>query len=332
VLPILSQLRHWLNVTGQQAQTPVPYEVACTCGSLLRGFRQASYQVPKCTRCGRNVFILPLSPLPPVVPDNDPNPAVAPSMPKNRRNHRPLLAARLALALVSLALAGLVLLRVGNTRPGDLPAPADDLEDMRFHFQAGRQALADGNFQSAVQAFEIASAIRARHPAALPAEETRKLVQLHRQAALLADLLTESLEEILRRLDGLPEREGQAIIARHYRGKAVAFHSQVRRDASGRYQIDYRLFDGRQEARLDLGNLKLLQRLPLHEPQQLVFGARLAAVRREAVGGWVVSFEPDSGVLLTDPGAAAACCFQPGDAEQLQQVLRMQEAWAGELR
>jgi hypothetical protein len=62
----------------------------------------------------------------------------------------------------------------------------------------------------------------------------------------------------------------------------------------------------------------------------VLFGARLAGCFREAGGGWVIHFEPESGVLLTDPGAAASCCPAPPGRE-LEEVLRRQEEWLSDL-
>jgi hypothetical protein len=74
-----------------------------------------------------------------------------------------------------------------------------------------------------------------------------------------------------------------------------------------------------------------LQLVPLDPPPRLIFGGRLAGLAREAGGGWVVRFEPDSGVLLTDAAALAACSPVPPDADALQ-TLRRQEEWLRELR
>src|SRR3989442_1095881 len=149
-----------------------------------------------------------------------------------------------------------------------------------------------------------------RKKAPFPWEENQRLTALYRQAALLADLLTESLEEILNRIDGLEYKEGQSAFARRYRGKAVVFYATVRQDAAGRHQMDYRLLGPRRKAaRLELADLKLLHALPLQEPQLLLFGARLDKVSRDPAGAWAFSLEPESGILITHPGAAAACCF-----------------------
>src|SRR5437660_3973205 len=40
----------------------VSYLVTCSCGQVLSGRRQTSYQVVRCPRCGSDRFILPRSP------------------------------------------------------------------------------------------------------------------------------------------------------------------------------------------------------------------------------------------------------------------------------
>ncbi len=80
------------------------------------------------------------------------------------------------------------------------------------------------------------------------------------------------------------------------------------------------------EARVALEDVPLLKQLPLDPPRRWLFGARLASCQREEGGVWVLRFEPQSAVLLTDEGAAAVCCPGPMDAE-LRAVLRRQQEW-----
>jgi hypothetical protein len=81
-----------------------------------------------------------------------------------------------------------------------------------------------------------------------------------------------------------------------------------------------------ERAHLELGDLQLLERLPLTQAQRVVFGGRLAGVRREPGRGWVVRLEPDSGVLLTDLGALAACLPDP-DGPPVQALRDRQVEW-----
>jgi hypothetical protein len=214
---------------------------------------------------------------------------------------------------------------------GQPVSPPADRDSVRRHTTLGASYLDDGEFLSASQELDTALTLGAKLPEPLSNAEQRELDQLHRQATLLADLHTESLEEILRRLHGLPEREVQAAFERLSRGKALVFYTRVHRDATGRFEMDYRVLDEGKEARLEIGELKVLQDLPLRGPRLLLFGARLASIRRQANGSWVLFLDPSSGVLITHPGAASACCFQPPDREQLREVVTQQAQWVAEM-
>ncbi len=73
-------------------------------------------------------------------------------------------------------------------------------------------------------------------------------------------------------------------------------------------------------------DLDLLRRLPLGQPRHVIFGARLANVSRGAGGVWLIEFERDSGVLLTDEGAASIL-FPGAMDENVREVLREQSTW-----
>ena len=150
-----------------------------------------------------------------------------------------------------------------------------------------------------------------------------------RQAALLADLLSESLGDILRLATEVrDEEEWQAQFQKRYRGQAVIFDDVVRRDSAGSCSLAVlEIRDPRGEsAHIVLDDLNLIRGLPLDQPQRLLFGARLAAVVREPPGIWTIRFVPDSGVLLTSEVIAGTCCPQPLDAE-LRDLLHQQAQW-----
>lgn len=329
---VVARMEEWWKARRRPAGAPVPYEITCTCGQQASGYRQPRHQVVRCRACNREFFVLPQSPLPPVtgvLTNGQPAAPPVSSQPHLRIWLWPLAAAAGTAVVVILTLALVFFYPfLGRTsRPATaVTAPAD----LAGRIDAGRKALAEGKYQQAVKELEAARALRERHPQALSAAAGRQLNQLHRQAALLADLLTESLEEILRHAAGLEKGEWQEVFARRYQGKAFVFDAEVRRDAAGRYAMDYRLRAGDEPVRLELGELKLLRALPLDEPRRLLFGARLASARREERGAWVVRLDPDSGVLLTDPSEATACCANPPDAD-LREVLERQAAWIADL-
>jgi hypothetical protein len=213
--------------------------------------------------------------------------------------------------------------------------------DFDAQVQSGRKALAAGKFRLAADELQQAVGLLETHPERRRGAEGRDVTQLHRQAALLADLLTEPLGGILHSAKGMPEEEWEAQFASRYRGHAVIFDADVTRDGAGQYRLDYQLMtderrpapeEGRRDEpppRIEVGDLRLLAALPRDRPPRLLFGARLASVAREPPGVWVIRFEPDSGVLLTDPAVVAACCPPPVD-EDLLAVSRRQKAWLDE--
>jgi hypothetical protein len=196
----------------------------------------------------------------------------------------------------------------------------------------GENALHDGDFHSARKSLSKARELAGHSSHFLTKYERDRLQQLSKQAHLLADLLKEPLENMLHLLSQCKEQQREEVF-QDYWNKSVVFHATVWRDGTGRYHCDYHVLDGNEEARVEWGGLELLRDLPqLREPHQLLFGARLAGVRREPpAGNWVISFIPDSGVLITHPGAARACCFQPFDAGELEQVINKQADWVAEL-
>jgi hypothetical protein len=176
-----------------------------------------------------------------------------------------------------------------------------------------RKYLAEGSFRLAAE--QLAGPV----PTALK----RPWEQLRGEASLLADLLVEPLEDVVRHAARTAEqREWLADFPRRYQGKAVLFDMVVERLPSGEYQANYPLLLDARAVRLELGELLLLRKIPLEEPQRLVFGARLQSVRLEQPGPtWVVRFQPESGLLLTDPQAAARCC--PDSAAQVEKQGRL---------
>jgi hypothetical protein len=241
----------------------------------------------------------------------------------------PLLAALITLTVVVLGFA-LLLPSLGRHDTEPAPEPVR-VEAVRAHIQAGGKALAEGSFQLALEELNRAGHLRDANPGILPPDEDRQLSQLRREASLLASLLRNSLQEILHQAASVrQEQEWKAQFRDNYRGRSIIFDDVVRREPDGRcYLAVYDVRAGDLPVRLELGELTLLQALPLDPPQRLVFGARLASIAREPPGVWVVRFSPDSGVLLTDEEALAACSPAPLD-DELREVLGRQAEWAAE--
>ena len=194
----------------------------------------------------------------------------------------------------------------------------------------GTQLLSQGKFHQAISELDEALSLRGKQPEALSAADRKSLTQAHREAHLYADLLNESLEDILLQAAAEPDdREWQAVFADRYKGKSVIFFAGTRRDASERWGLDYDLFVRDKPARIDWGNLQLLRDLHLNQPQRLLLGVRLASVEPEVGGTWVVRLEPDSGVLITNADAITKVLSR--SLEGLDEVLKRQAGWVAEM-
>ncbi len=309
-MSLASGMRRWWGSARSGRAAGNRFAVACACGRETAGKRSLRHQVCRCPGCGQRVFVLPASPWTRPAPSRTAWWAV------------PLAVAIVTLGAVS---AGFLLLlpRLGRplVMPGGSPRP-----DFRAAAESGRRALADGNFFLAAR--EFASARGASRERATAAEQ-RGFEQLRRQAELLSLLHGRSLQEVLH--EAVPLRStdewAERFRAEHL-GRAVVFDDVVGRDAAGRPALTvYRVRAAGENARVALEDLRLLRGLPLEPPQRLLFGGRLAGLEREDGGGWAFRFEPDSGVFLTDAGAAAAC-LGPPDPDLLE-LLRRQERWVG---
>jgi len=296
------------------------YELTCPCGQAVTGQRQARHQVVSCPACARPVFVLPLSP----------REGTAGSYRMRRRWSElrawrgPLVAGGLTLGLL-LALFVLVLPMLG--RGGSDPGEPSVAEGTLGAMASARRALEAGRFHAALRELNAAIAQRDRRsgPGLSPAQH-RQLNQLQRQADLLTRLSPLSLQEVLARVAAVRDPEERAEQFKDHRGKTVIFDDAVTRDAEGRPAlVSYEVTVGDRPARLALEDLALLHDLPLEQSPRLIFGARLAGCERDEGGTWVVRFERDSAVLLTDL-AAAVVCTDPLEPE-LREVLDRQQGW-----
>ncbi len=297
--------------------------MVCACGRAAAGQRRRQHQVVACPACRQPLFILPRSPWP------DGHAGAADASPAPAGTRRRLWALPAAAGVAALVVMGALYLGLWpylTRTPPPASSPVSNTDFIREQMAAGAEALAAGNYRVARGRLALAVQLYEQHRGLPPAEQ-RRLVQLHRQADLLAGLLSLSPAEVLQQgLRVRDEEEWQAQFADH-RGRAVIFDDVVRRDAAGRPVLaTCTVAAGGVQARLALEDVGLLKRLPLDTPVRLLFGARLERCAREEGGVWVIHFQPDSGVLLTDPGAAAACCPAPlGD--DLLEVLKRQEEW-----
>lgn len=300
-------------------EVAVTYEVSCFCGKALRGQRQKTKQIVPCPSCGRKHFIFPNSPW------------LTSSMAVSRGQTVRVNLNHLLLAIVlgsSLAMVLLFfLVRPYLRRPEPLVSASATAPDCRSILAEGERQLRQGNVFLAVRELNAALEQRELYSDTLSREEHHRLVQLWRQADLLARLLDQPLEEVvLQAMQHRNEEEWRAKLE-HYRGRSIIFDDVLRRDVQDRPVLaSYVVRAGNIEARVALEDLTLLQKLPLEPPRRWLFGARLSDCRREEGGVWVLRFEPDSAVLLSDEIVASICCPLPLD-EMLLALLKRQDEW-----
>jgi hypothetical protein len=306
----------------------MPFTVLCRCGQALHGDRQRRSQVLPCPGCRRPVFIFPRSPFPdrpgqPATPTDNRSPSarIARWLTPWRR---PLVAGLITLLLLGL---GFWLLLPYLSRP--LPAAS---EDVQGPLDTARRALREGSFHRALELLDTAVRARDRRPDALTSEENHTLDRLHRQAQLLDRLLSRPLQDLLREAGSIRrEEEWQRHFEREYRGRTVIFDDEVGLDGGGRPELRfYEVRAGDETARVAVSDLTVLSHLPLQPPRRLLFGGRLASFARDEDGVWVIGFEPDSGVLLTDEDVLAAW-RPPLVNDELREVLNRQAIWLRDL-
>jgi hypothetical protein len=323
---LLAKFVRWWETPHRPPAAGVPYRVVCACGQVAAGSRQDTFQVIRCSACGAERFILPRSPLPPVAgPVRLSSPHASAAWFPPSRGLTFLAAGALALLVAAAALTWMLTARSPAEKSSASPDPAR-ARGPDASLDTARQLLGRGQLHQARAQAEAVLRFAAGRPGFLAADDRRAVEQVQREAALLAELSAESLEEILGHAAALPDEEWEATFRQRYQGKALVLDLEVVRNTEGRYRHGWRLFFPNGNASLELEGLQLLEGMPLETPRRLVLGARLGSARREPPGTWVVRLAPDSGVLLTDPGAAALCCPALGDAAA-RDVLERQRGW-----
>jgi hypothetical protein len=217
--------------------------------------------------------------------------------------------------------AGLVVLTVGyrlwRSRYQELPQVAE------LGRIEGLKALDEGRLDKAHQLLSNARrAVDALGGAVEGAEEIRHGAE---EAAILTNLVLQSLEAILEEAGRTEAQDWPSRFATYYKGKAVIIDAQILagpdRPGEGRYELDYRLLQDGEGARpIRVGRIDTtgFQLFHLAQPKvgdQARFGARLASFTfDEATEEWLVRFEPDSGVYMTHSRALERLGWPSPDA------------------
>jgi len=219
-----------------------------------------------CAGCGRPVFIFPAA-------ASVFGAGVAPKPPAWPLRARlwlvPTAAALLALVVVGLVIAAIF----RGHRPTDsVDANISEIRATNIltnRLAAARAALEDGSYRLARDELTIGRDLLSRHPRALSADQARQLARWRRQADLLADLLPESVAEIVAHSVGRAEKEWDSIFRERYAGKSLVLDTRVTRSAAGHYDVDYQLEAAGAVGAWDFERFRLFEVLPLQQPQRL---------------------------------------------------------------
>ncbi len=194
------------------------------------------------------------------------------------RQHRRALLVAGVLCVVALTVVG----QIRRRHRENLPQIAAE------NREAGIQALESGTFDVAkLKLRTAADALRS-----LNDPEAAETEQLAKEAAILADLVSTPLEQLVERVatQGGPES------FQVHQGRSVVFDAPV---AEGGRELDYRIVAGTRRGRVDLEGFHLLDGKKPGE--SVAFGARLKAIRLGNNGTWHILLEPNSGVYMSTP-------------------------------
>lgn len=315
-----------LSPSGPTSGERFAYVIACPCGTTPTGWRTASFQEIPCPQCGRRLIAFPAHPwlVGPGAASPSDRSAAEPVRRSEGRNSLlfwPVLAGASTLAL----LIGFYLVVLGPilSRNGKLPPVAPEDPEPADALVRARDLLGKGQFRRAVETLEALSE--------RPGIDKKSSVlrqQLHREAALLADLSAEPLEDLLLHAAATAPEEWKAESRRRYRGRAFVFQATFEKKAGG-WESDYPLVTERGEmVRILWDGLAAFDSLPGPGPQLLVIGARLESLEVEAPGPvWTLRWQSGSGVFLTSAPALRSCCPDL-DGPELEALVRRQFRWA----
>lgn len=215
---------------------------------------------------------------------------------------RPRKDRRLAFVLGAVAIlaVGAYAYRQRSLRLQELPHEAE------VNALEGREALEQGRFDEAkIKLGKAAKAYRDLNASDELASQTQQFAE---EAAIYADHLRIGHKELVDEVAGLGDPEGIERFQVLYKGKGVIIDDVIESVTPVPVVVS-RILVGpgpvpARKGRWDLSGFKLLQKLDLKKGDQVLFGARLDSIRLEG-DQWLITLQPDSGVLLTNAKAKA---------------------------
>ena len=317
------------DTSDDKLTSPSPFHITCTCGHVSSGQRRPLFLVQHCPHCQRKLLIYPNSRLDAILRESVTEPATLPDIiPEASWDWRrpAMIAGGIAMLLTALIAA---LLLYGLKRPPVLANAETVLGDPKVNLDAALTALNDGNLDQTLLELAEAQKILVTRPQALSGTESRQVTRLQQEVQMIHDLPFESLPDMLALLPGTNDRVADQQFRQRYAGRPIVFDATMRRKASGEYALDYRLELAGAQIIIDWQKLRLLNRLPLDEPQRMIFGFRLVSAKKAGNRTWTVEPDPDSAVLFTEPEVLLQTSFPSAD-DETREVLKRQARWLQE--
>ncbi|MFO0945371.1 MAG: hypothetical protein U1D30_05400 [Planctomycetota bacterium] len=303
-------------LAGRKSAAPRPFSTRCLCGEVVEGFRQPECQILTCPACRASLIIFPQSPLPePDVPvkkgrarareKSDPSlknapraverPAALPRKPLREiiREKAGRWRAALSGPRTILAVVVVLVLVTGwwQWRARELRRLREQLDPSG---RRGLQALANGDLETAWEELSLSVHAMDRLQETFPGGASYR--QAYSELAIARDLLDESLEFELTGGTKSPEA-----VSRKIRDRAFVLDAEVEPGENGAWVVHAAVFMDETPVPFDAHDFRLFGQIGIHRRTRLIFGARLEGVSKDSSGRWSVRWQPDSGVLITEP-------------------------------
>jgi len=325
-----SAIKRRVHSQAAKPAKPIPYSVTCECGEVRQGDRTFQFQVLPCAVCGKKVLVFPASRFIEGMSYNSAEVTLLTELASSNWNWRkPLFIAGGIAFLVTALIAAMLIWGLTSRKDSTSREAPQGVDLAPQSFRNGEKAVRDGDFQEAM--FQLGAGIDElrRVPDALSPDNARRLRRLFNEVGIVQNLAFESIPEMLHPLPGSTDRIWEQQFRTRYGGKSVMFDAMMHRTAAGAYILDYDISSPDGPVIIQWSQLTLLSKLPLDDPQRMIFGVRLASAKRIVGGRWQIEFDPDSLVLITDADVFRGTSLPP-DVE-MRDVLNRQSKWLEDL-
>jgi DNA-directed RNA polymerase subunit RPC12/RpoP len=205
----------------------------------------------------------------------------------------------------------------------------------------GSKLLKAADFVRAAERLTVAD--RAARGLGADSPQERLAIQLKREADLWVFLSTEPLETFVAQMDAANDDDEAAwnrLFTDKFARRMLVFDTWVspptqheiaraKEDERAPHHAEWLIIGSRLRVQLSLRGLRLIDDLPLDEPQRLIFGATLAGLHKSTTeeNTWQIELSPDSGVLVTV--AEPLKYYHWPEDESLPEVLKQQQTLLG---